>query len=90
MEDLIAGVIELVGNLLEDGFKSIKNTKKRKWALTIFYSVVTLAIVSFCVWSAIAFYRQNNWTGFIVLAVIAGFLFLIFVFLFFVATRRIG
>ena len=56
MDDLIEALIDLAGDLLEEVLKGIKNPQKRKWALTVFYSLVTLLISGFLVWGAVAVY----------------------------------
>ena len=78
MDDLIEAAIELIGDLLETALKGIKNPHKRKWALTIFYSVVALVITAFLIWGAVAIYLDGNLTGAIVFAVTAVILFLVF------------
>ena len=78
MDDLIEAVIELAGDLLEAAFKGIKNPQKRKWALTIFYSAVTLLLTGFLTAGAIAIYLEGNLTGAIIFAAVAGLLFLTF------------
>ena len=78
MDDLIEALIDLSGDLLEEVLKGIKNPKKRKWALTVFYSVVTLLITGFLAWGAVAVYFDGNLTGAIAFAVIAVILLLIF------------
>lgn len=78
MDDLIEMVIELAGDLLEEMLKGIKNPHRRKWALTIFYSIVTLAITGFLIWGAVAVYLDGNLTGAIVFAGIAAVLLLVF------------
>ena len=83
MDDLIEAAIELVGDLLEAALKGIRNTQKRKWALTIFYSIVTLLITIFLIWGAIAIYLDGNLAGAIVFAAVAVILFLVFGFFIF-------
>ena len=77
MDDLIEAAIELIGDLLEAALKEIKNPQKRKWALTIFYSVVTWLVTGFLIWGAIALYLEGNLTGAIVFAAVGGILFLV-------------
>ena len=78
MDDLIEAVIDLAGDLLEEVLKRIKNPQKRKWALTIFYSLVTLLISGFLVWGAVAVYLDGNLTGTIAFAAVAVILLLVF------------
>jgi len=78
MDDLIELTIELVGDLLEVTLKGIENPQKRKWALTIFYSLGTLLITVFLIWGAIAIYLDGNLTGAIVFAAVAVIIFLVF------------
>ena len=78
MDDLIEAVIDLAGDLLEEVLKGIKNPQKRKWALSIFYSVITLLITGFLVWGAVAVYLDGNLTGAIVFAAVAVILLLAF------------
>ncbi len=76
MEDMIEAVIELVGSLLESAFMSTKNPTKRKWALSIFYSVILLAIVVFMLWLAWSLLKDGNHVGAAVIGGIAILLFL--------------
>ncbi len=78
MDDLIEAVIELFGDLLEAALKGIKDPNKRKWALTGFYSLVTMAITAFMAWGATATYLEGNRTGAMVFAAIGAILFLVF------------
>ena len=78
MDDLIEALIDLAGDLLEEVLKGIKNPQKRKWALTIFYSAITLLITGFLVWGAVAVYLDGNLTGAIVFAAVAVILLLVF------------
>ena len=78
MDDLIEALIDLAGDLLEEVLKGIKNPQKRKWALTVFYSLVTLLISGFLVWGAVAVYLDGNLTGAIVFAAVAVILLLVF------------
>ena len=78
MDDLIEALIDLAGDLLEEVLKGIKNPQKRKWALTVFYSVITLLITGFLVWRAVAVYLDGNLTGAIVFAAVAVILLLVF------------
>jgi len=82
MEEIIEAVIDLAGDLLEAAFISMKNPRKRKWALTAFYSAVTLMITGFLLWGAVALYLEGNLTGAAVFAAVAGIL--LFVFGFFI------
>ena len=77
MDDLILAAIELVGGLLEAALKEIKRPQKRKWALTIFYSVIILSVIGFLIWGAFAICLDGNLTGAIALAAVAGILFLV-------------
>ena len=78
MDDLIEAVIELFGDLFEQALKGIKDPNKRKWALTSFYSFVTLAITAFLIWGAVATYLDGNLTGSLVFAAVAAVLSLFF------------
>ena len=78
MGDLIEAAIDLAGDLLEEILKGIKNPQKRKWALTIFYSTVTLLITGFLIWGAVAIYFDGNLTGAAVFAAVAVLLLLSF------------
>ena len=78
MDDLIEAVIDLACDLLEVILAGIENPKKRKWALTIFYSVVTLLIVGFLIWGAVAVFVEGNLTGAIAFAAVAAVLLLVF------------
>ena len=77
MGDLIELVIELFADLPVT-LSRIENPQKRKWALTLFYSVGTLLITVFLIWGAIAIYADGNLTGAIVFAAVAVILFLVF------------
>ena len=78
MDDIIEAVIDFVGTLLEEAFKSIKNPTRRKWALTLLYSAFLLAVEGFFWWGVWALAAEGNRTGAIVFAVIAAFLLLLF------------
>lgn len=78
MDDIIEAAIDLVGSLLEEALKLIKNPKKRKWALTIFYCVFTLAVVGFLGWGSVALLKDGNQTGAVVFGMIALLLFVFF------------
>lgn len=80
MDDLIGAAIELIGDLLEQALKGIKNPGKRKWALTTFYSMGALVITAFLIWGAVGACLEGNLTGAIVFAVIAAILLLVFSF----------
>ena len=82
MEDLIEAAIDLTGDLLEAVLKGINNPQKRKWALTIFYSVVTLLITAFLIWGAVAVCFDGNLTGAAAFAAVA--VILLFIFGFFI------
>ena len=81
MDSIIEAIVEILGTLLEGIFSSIKNTRKRKWALTCFYSVLALIFDGFLLWPTISFLQDENHLGAAVLggftvlaAVIFGFL----------------
>ena len=78
MEDIIEAVIDLAGDLLEAAFINIENPRKRKWALTAFYSAATLIITGLLVWGAVALHLEGNSTGAVAFAAVAGILFLVF------------
>jgi len=78
MDDIIEFVIELLGELLETALGSIKNPQIRKWALTVFYSLITVAVCGFLAWIAITLYLEQNMTGALSVAGVAGVLFLVF------------
>ena len=79
MDDLIEAAIELAGELLEILLKGIKNSQKRKWALTIFYSVATLVIAGLLIWGAVAIYTADgNRVGATVFATMAGAILVVF------------
>ena len=61
---------EIVGNLLENIFYNIKNSGKRKWALTCFYSGLALIFDGFLLWPTISFLQDENHLG---AAVLGGF-----------------
>ena len=63
MDDIIEAVVELLGDLLEMALKGIKNLQKRKWALTVFYVLITLGITGFLLWSAGEIWKDGNKTG---------------------------
>ena len=70
MEGVLEVVVEIVGNLLENAFYNIKNSGKRKWALTCFYSVLALIFDGFLLWPTISFLQDENHLG---AAVLGGF-----------------
>ena len=72
MDDVIEVVIEVLGDLLEIALGNIKNPKKRKWALTSFYSVLVLGVTALPAFSTVVFGKEGNVTGAIVMGVIAG------------------
>lgn len=80
MDDIIEAVIEIAGELLEGIFSSIKNPRKRKWALTGLYTAITLLIIGFIAWNAVTLYLEENITGAVVLAAVAGMVFILFSF----------
>lgn len=80
MDDIIEAIVEIIGSLLEEALKGIKNPKKRKWALTGFYSVLLVVIVGFLLWGAAALFADGNLIGAAVFAVIAVLLSVIFSF----------
>ena len=80
MDDIIEAVIEIAGELLEGIFSSIKNPRKRKWALTGLYASITLLITGFIAWNAVTLYLEENVTGAVVLAAVAGIVFILFSF----------
>ena len=75
MDDIIEFVIELLGELLETALESIQKPQIRKWALTVFYSVLWLGITGFCTYLAVDLAKKNNTTGAIVVGLIAGICF---------------
>ena len=78
MDDIIEFIIEVFGELLEGILGCIKNPRKRKWALTVFYSVIWLGVTAFFTYSAVVFGEENNTAGTIAMGVIAGAVFLVF------------
>ena len=88
MDDLIEAVIELFGDLLEQALKGIKDPNKRKWALTIFYSVFWLGITAFLAYWAVMFAKENNTPSTIAMGILAGAVFLVFGFFLIRAHRR--
>ncbi|MBQ8359862.1 MAG: hypothetical protein IJX37_08195 [Oscillospiraceae bacterium] len=81
MDDIIEAAIELFGDLMEAALKNIKNPRKRKWALTVFYSVLGLGVTAVPTYFAIRFGMENNTTGAIVVGVLAVVMFFVFGFL---------
>ncbi len=78
MADFIEFLLELFGDALEAALESIKNPKRRKWALTIFYSTIVLAVTGLCVWAAISNGLEQNMSGAAVMGVITGLLLTVF------------
>ena len=78
MDDLIEFLIEVFGDIVEAALESIKNPRKRKWALTIFYSFIVLAISGLCIWAAVSNAMEQNLSGAAVMGVIAGLLLTVF------------
>lgn len=77
MDDIIDFFIELFGELLGEILGNIKNPSKRKWALSVFYSVFWLGITSFLTYFAVSLKKENNLTGAIVVGMIAVMIFLL-------------
>ena len=76
MDDVVEFLIEVFGDLLGEILGSIKNPRKRKWALTVFYSVFWFGITAFFTYYSVVFGKENNTTGAIVMGIIAGVVFL--------------
>lgn len=81
MADFIEFLLELFGDALEAVLENIKNPQKRKWALTIFYSAIVLAVTGLCIWGAVTVGAEQNPSGAATLGVVAGLLFTVFGFL---------
>ncbi len=78
MDDIIEFIIEVFGELLEAILGNIKNPRKRKWALTVFYSVIWLGVTAFFTYFAVVFGKENNTAGTIAMSVITSAIFLVF------------
>lgn len=81
MDDIIQFAIEFLGELMGVLLADIKNPKKRRWALTIFYAVLGLGFAAVPAYFAIRLGVENNTTGAIVLGVFAAVEVLVFGFL---------
>jgi len=81
MEDFLAVVLEVLGNLLEDALHGIKNPRKRKWALTIFYSVIALIMSGAFIFLTLVCYKEGKGGATWILSGITGLLILGAVFL---------
>ena len=77
MGEIIEFIIELFGELLGEILGNIKNPKKRKWALTVLYSVFWLGITAFLTYFAVSLKKENNLTGAVIMGVIAVMFFLL-------------
>ena len=77
MDGFIEFVIEFFGGLLEDSIRGIKNPNKRKWALTAFYTVVSLGIITFFACMAVSSGRENNRIGAMIMGGIAAITFFV-------------
>ena len=78
MDDIIQFAIEFLGELMGVLLAGIKNPKKRRWALTIFYAVLGLGFAAVPAYFAIRLGMENNTTGAIVLGVFAAVEVLVF------------
>ena len=78
MDDIVEFIIEIAGDALECVFDNIKNPQKRKWALTSFYSVITLLIEGIPLWGTISFLQEKNHIGAIVLGGITALIAVVF------------
>lgn len=78
MDDIIEFLIELFGEILAEVLANIKNPRKRRWALTMFYSVFWLGITAVLAYFAVDLGKENNTVGTVVLGVLAGIVFLVF------------
>jgi len=72
MDFVVELVIEVLGELLEFALGNIKNPSTRKWALTIFYTILLLGITALPGCFAFSFLKEGNVTGSVVLGVISG------------------
>ena len=81
MDDIIEFAIEFLGELVGELLANIKNPKKRRWALTVFYLVLGLGFAAVPTYFAIRLGMENNTTGAIVLGVLAAVMFFVFGFL---------
>jgi len=78
MDDIIEIAIEVVGEVLETTLMHIKDPKKRKWALRIFYSFWAVALAAFMTWLMVDAYRDGNVTGAVVVAAITVLMIVLF------------
>lgn len=78
MDDILMAVFEFFAELLEAALELIRNPRKRAWAKTIFYSVLTAALTGFMVWSAFALLKEGNIVGANVFGCAAALLFVFF------------
>ena len=88
MDAIIEFLIEVFGEIAECILDNIRDTKKRKWALTIFYSTILLAVTALCVWGAVTNGIGHNTLGAVTMGVIAGLLLTVFGFLIVRGHRR--
>ena len=72
MEDLLAGVLEFLGDLLVNALRGIKNPRKRKWALTIFYATIALLFSCVLLFLTITAYKEISLVGTLVLSGMTG------------------
>ena len=63
MDAILDAIMEGVLEVVENTFYNIKNSGKRKWALTCFYSVLALIFDGFLLWSTISFLQDENHLG---------------------------
>ena len=80
MDDIIEAVFEIVGTIIETIFDNIKSPRKRKWALTSFYSVIALAVAGFVLWLTVSTVDAFYPIGTIILGTVTGALFVLFAF----------
>ena len=70
MEDFLSMMLEFFGDLLEDRLRRIKNAGKRKWALTIFYFVLTSLFTVALLFLTFSASKECSRVGVLILAVL--------------------
>ena len=69
MEDFLSMMLEFFGDLFENRLRAIKSPRKRKWALTSFYCVLTSLFTAVLVYMTISVSKEISKLGVLILFV---------------------
>ena len=69
MEDFLSMILEFLCDLFENKLRRIKTSGKRKWALTIFYCVLTSLFTAVFVYMTISASKKISKLGVLVLSI---------------------